>query len=136
MIRFKFSVASISDWPPDKKVIPGTSFGTDFLRHSSVLKETSSLEILFFDLFPARIIFGFKIIPVRSILWIISSSKHFWITSDVLIKQSSAECSPSIKTSGSTIGTIPLSWTKAEYLARACAFELIASLLGFFSLIL
>ena len=29
---------------------------------------TSSLEILFFDLFPARIICGFKIIPVRSIL--------------------------------------------------------------------
>ena len=39
------------------------------------------LKILFFDLFPARIIFGFKIMPVKSILWIINSSKHFclWI---------------------------------------------------------
>ena len=64
----QFSVDSISDCPPDKKAIPGISFGTDFFKHSRVLEETSSLEILFFDLFPARIIFGFKIMPVRSIL--------------------------------------------------------------------
>ena len=40
------------------------------------------------------------------------------------------------KTSGSTIGTIPHSWTKAEYLANACALELMDSLLGNLSEIL
>ena len=40
-IKFKFSVASISDWPPDKKAIPGTSDGTELLRHSKVNFATS-----------------------------------------------------------------------------------------------
>ena len=73
LIKFKFSVASTSDWPPDKKAIPGTSVGTEFFRHSSVLLETSSLEILFFELLPAKIIFGFKMIPDKSILCNINS---------------------------------------------------------------
>ena len=40
---------------------------------------------------------------------------------------------PSIKTSGSTIGTIFASWTKAAYLAKAWALEWIDNLLGKFS---
>ena len=45
-------------------------------------------------------------------------------------------CSPSINTSGSTIGTIFASCTKAAYLAKACAFDLIANSEGYFSEIL
>ena len=48
-----------------------------------------------------------------------SAEDCFTKTSEVLAKHSSAECSPSINTSGSTIGTMPYSWTRAEYLARA-----------------
>ena len=128
-------MASNSVWPPDKKAIPGTSLGTEFLRHSSVLFETSSLDILSFDWVPDNIIFGFKIIPERSTLCKISSSKHFFIISDVLLKQTSEECYPSINTSGSTIGTKPISCTKAEYLASAWELLFIASLVGYLLLI-
>ena len=83
LIKFRFSVASISDCPPDKKAIPGTSLGTEFLRQSKVNFATSSFEIISLDLFPASIILGFKIIPFKSILCKISSSKHFFITSEV-----------------------------------------------------
>ena len=79
---------------------------------------------------------GLSIIPFKSTLFKISSSKHFLITSEVFKKQSFAEWSPSINTSGSTIGTMPHSWTKAEYRASACALLLIASSLGYFSPIL
>ena len=44
MIRLKFFVASFSDWPPDKKAIPGTSVGTDSLRHLIVFKTSSDLS--------------------------------------------------------------------------------------------
>ena len=83
-IKFRFSVASISDCPPDKKAIPGTSDGTEFLRHSKVNFATSSLEMLSLDLLPARIILGFNMMPFKSTLFKINSSKHFFITSDVL----------------------------------------------------
>jgi len=45
-------------------------------------------------------------------------------------------CSPSIKTSGSTIGTIFASCTKAAYLANARALDLIANSEGYLSEIL
>ena len=41
---------------------------TSLMTQMSKLGSEISNKILFFDLFPARIIFGFKIIPVRSIL--------------------------------------------------------------------
>ena len=49
------------------------------------------LQLLFFDSDPSKIIFGFNIIPVRLILCRINSSKHFFITSDVFFKHTSAE---------------------------------------------
>ena len=36
LIKFRFSVASNSDWPPDKKAIPGTSEGTELFKHFNV----------------------------------------------------------------------------------------------------
>ena len=48
LIKLRFSVASISLCPPDKKAIPGTSEGTEFFKHSSVSLATSSLEICSF----------------------------------------------------------------------------------------
>ena len=42
MIKFRFSVASTSDWPPDKNAIPGTSDGTDSFKHLRVNFATSS----------------------------------------------------------------------------------------------
>ena len=67
-IKCKFSVASSSDWPPDKKAIPGTSDGTEFLRHSIVSLATYLPSIFFLDSAPAKIILGFKIRPDKSIL--------------------------------------------------------------------
>ena len=91
LIKFKFSVASTSVCPPDKKAIPGTSVGTFSFKHFRVSFATSSLDIFLSEVVPAKIILGFKIIPLKSILLIINSSKHFLITSEVLLKQVSAE---------------------------------------------
>ena len=90
LILFKFFEASNSDCPPDKKAIPGTSEGTDIFKHLIVNSAISFVLIFFFEFYPGKIIFGFKIIPLGSTLCFISSSKHFLITSEVLLKHSSA----------------------------------------------
>ena len=36
-IKFKFSVACTSVWPPDKNAIPGTILGTFSFKHLSVI---------------------------------------------------------------------------------------------------
>ena len=98
-------------------------------KHLRVNFATSSFDILFLHLLPAKIIFGFNIIPFKSTLCKINFSKHL-LSLQKSFMTLLAECSPSIKTSGSTIGTILHSWTNAEYLAKACALDCIESLLG------
>ena len=46
LISFKFLLASISVWPPDKKAIPGTSCGTFFLRQSRVFSAISLQKLI------------------------------------------------------------------------------------------
>ena len=57
-------------------------------RYSALVQECNMVpivepEVLSLDLFPAKIILGFNMIPFKSTLWKISSSKHFLITSEV-----------------------------------------------------
>ena len=51
LIIFKFSVASISDCPPDKKAIPGTSSGTLSNKHFNVNSAIFSELIFQLNLF-------------------------------------------------------------------------------------
>ena len=48
-IWFKFAVASISVWPPERKAIPGTNDGTLFFKHSNVSPAISSQDIFSFE---------------------------------------------------------------------------------------
>ena len=88
-ILFRFFAASNSDCPPDKKATPGTSDGTDIFKHFRVSSAIFLVSIFISEFEPGKIIFGFNIVPLRSILFFSNSSKHFLITSDVLLKHSS-----------------------------------------------
>src|SRR4051812_2219288 len=44
LIADRWAVASSSDWPPDRKAMPGTEAGTQFLRIFTVAAATSSTE--------------------------------------------------------------------------------------------
>ena len=57
--------------------------GTEFFKHFKVNFAISSFEILSLDLFPGKIILGFRIIPFKLTLCRINSSNHYVITSEV-----------------------------------------------------
>jgi hypothetical protein len=57
--------------------------------------------------------FGFNSVPGRSTRWSNSSPYTAWSVRLVASKQASIVWSPSIMTSGSTMGTMPVSWQSA-----------------------
>src|SRR5947209_8680694 len=62
-MAFKFSVASISPWPPERKAWPGKLFGKTFLNTRRVAAAVSSGEDFWRDSFPGTTILVFKIMP-------------------------------------------------------------------------
>src|SRR5665648_1121166 len=63
-IAFKRVDAISADWPPDRKVIPGTAAGTARKRHFTVASATLSATSCFEQVNPGTIMLGFRIIPV------------------------------------------------------------------------
>ena len=108
-IAFKFNEASSSDWPPERNVTPGKA-GT-IVRESvlTVIHAISSAVFLSGQLAPGVTMFGFKRVPSIIKWWssiaFITAAKTRSETS----AQTSIECSPSWRISGSIIGTRPLS---------------------------
>ena len=66
--------------------------------------------------------FGFSSMPSKCTRWSRSSVKTACSVRDVTSNERSIVCSPSISTSGSTIGTSPASCVRAAKRASACAF--------------
>ena len=58
------AVASSSDWPPDRKAMPGTALGTVGFSTRIVFSATSSRDALRAPL-PSITMFGFRIMPSR-----------------------------------------------------------------------
>ena len=109
-------------------ITPGTA-GTTVLDNAiivfSAISRCETLD-LFGLLLPGVTIFGFKRIPSKKMLL---SCKALMTAAKTLVetaKHLSIECVPSFKISGSTIGTKPLSWQMAAYLANPHAFSWIA----------
>jgi len=79
---------------------------------------------------------GLRRQPSRMILW---SIRAFWQAAKTLSEtsaQTSMVWAPSVRISGSTMGTSPLSWQIPAYLARVCAFSAIARGVGWFFAVL
>ena len=63
LIAFRFSLACSSDWPPERKTIPGTAAGTVSRKHLSVQSATSSALAWVAQPLPEMTMFGFSRIP-------------------------------------------------------------------------
>jgi hypothetical protein len=57
--------ASSSDWPPERKKMPGTAGRTVRLRHFNVNSDTSFGPVLFLDYFPLVTMLGFSTMPSK-----------------------------------------------------------------------
>jgi len=105
------NVASSSLWPPDKNTIPGTAGTTVLDKAARVLWATSVAVILSLlgSVYPGVTIFGFNNIPSKKIWLSWSALKTAAKTFYEICKHLSIEWFPSLRISGSTIGTNPFS---------------------------
>lgn len=128
-ISDKFLDACSSVCPPLRKKIPGSAGGTVLLRVLTVLAAISVGVTVWKEawFFPGVTMFGFKRHPSMTTWWSRRALKRAALALVVATSQSSKECSPSMRTSGSTIGTIPEAWQIEAYLARVVAQRLMAS---------
>lgn len=129
-IAFKFKLASSSDYPPDKKTIPGTAGTTVLEKAKAVLKPISWGLAFTGCVDPYVTIFGLSIIPSKKTLLSDNALKTAALTFSVTLWQTSIEWGPSERISGSTIGARPFSWHIAAYLAKPHAFSWIAYSVG------
>lgn len=67
-MAFRFRVASNSDWPPDKNMIPLTAGGTRLFKRFSVYLATSSGLDFFDESAPGVTMEGFNKIPSNNTL--------------------------------------------------------------------
>ena len=57
------AVASTSDWPPERKAMPGTAAGTHSFSTLTVFCATSSADACFADFLPGTTMFGLSTVP-------------------------------------------------------------------------
>ena len=76
---------------------------------------------------------GLSITPSKQIFNVFNCSNRHFNVLEVTLLHNSIEWLPSIKTSGSTIGTKLFSWHSDAYLANALQFEIIHALEGILS---
>src|SRR5206468_3979515 len=130
-IALRWAVASSSDCPPERNTIPGTAAGTVRRRHRTVACATSSTGARRPDTAPGNTMLGFRSMPSSATLCSHRAWKTVCSVASVTSKHRSIECPPSIRTSGSTIGTISASWHNAAYRASASALASRANGVGF-----
>src|ERR1039458_5402108 len=68
-MAFNRPEASSGDWPPERKVIPGTAAGTDRKRHLTVVSATSSTGSWRGQDHPGSTMLGFRRMPSKATLW-------------------------------------------------------------------
>jgi hypothetical protein len=83
LIAFRFSLACWSDWPPERKTIPGTAAGTCSRKQRIVHSATSSALACVAEPLPEMTMFGFSSIPRRSTRCSKSSRKTWCRVRDV-----------------------------------------------------
>ena len=120
-MAFRWAVAAWSLWPPDRNTIPGTEAGTWSSRQATVASATCSTPAWVGPSLPERTMFGLSSMPSRRTRWRRRAAKVSARVSRVAWSQRSMVWSPSISTSGSTIGTSPASWERPAKRARASA---------------
>ena len=92
--------------------MPGTAAGTTPRKQSTVACAIRSADAWSGQPFPGMTMLGLSSVPWRSIPCSYSSSKVAWSVRVVTSQHTSSVLSPSISTSGSTIGTSPASWQR------------------------
>mmetsp|Transcript_2323 Transcript_2323/g.9674 ORF Transcript_2323/g.9674 Transcript_2323/m.9674 type:complete len:202 (-) Transcript_2323:518-1123(-) len=122
-MALRCAVASASLCPPERNRMPGTAGGTTRRRHSTVFCATTSTEACSFASFPLVTMFGFKMIPSSITPCSCNLENTHCNTRSVTRCDTFTSWSPSVKISGSTIGTRPVFWQIAAYRARASAFS-------------
>merc|ERR550537_324743 len=132
-IAWMCCVASSSDWPPDKKVMPAIVGGTVSFITSSVYFATFSAGSFFGASAPGTIIAGLKSMPSIITPYCWRTSYCIFQTLRVTSLHVSMSWSPSNDTSGSTIGTKPSLWQVAAYCARVVTQSRMAASVGVLS---
>ncbi len=129
-IAFKCAVASAALWPPERNTMPGTALGTARFRHLTVASATSSTPACRGQVLPERTMLGLSREPSRTTRWACNWKNTLVSVASVTASQTSSVWLPSIKTSGSTIGTRPASCERAANRASACAFASMQNRVG------
>ncbi len=108
LIAFRFSVASTSDWPPERNTIPGTIAGTCRRKQSTVSSATCDDGRLRRALLPGDHHVRLEQHPLERDALPVELLEHERAAcATVTSWQRSIVLSASISTSGSTIGTMP-----------------------------
>ena len=102
-----------SDWPPERKTTPATSAGTWSRKTRTVAAATSSGPACVEASAPDSTMFTLRSEPARSTRCAASCSYSASSVRAVAAAHASIEWSPSIRISGSTIGTMSASWQSA-----------------------
>mmetsp|Transcript_6264 Transcript_6264/g.22928 ORF Transcript_6264/g.22928 Transcript_6264/m.22928 type:complete len:243 (-) Transcript_6264:476-1204(-) len=122
-IAFRCAVASSSLCPPDRNRIPGTAGGTTRCSARTVSRATSSVDAPPSPASaPAVAMLGLRIVPSSITPWSLRDLNTAARTRSVTAADVSTSCAPSVKISGSTIGTRPFFWQIDAYRASASAF--------------
>ena len=119
-MRSRCAVASSSLCPPERKRIPGTAAG--HVRRSAVtVASATSPCVAFGPLLPPVTMLGLRIMPSSITLCFMSAANTALSTRSVTSAHFSMPCAPSVKISGSTMGTRPFCWQMAAYRAKHSA---------------
>lgn len=129
-ISLRLAEASSSDWPPERKTTPGRAGTIDLERVLTVAHAISCAEALVPEVEPGVTMFGLRRHPSIRTLWSINAFITAANTLSEAAAQASMEWAPSIKISGSTMGTSPLAWQMEAYLAKVWAFSRVDKALG------
>merc|ERR1719343_199324 len=127
-IALRFSVAWISDWPPERKNMPGTAGGTTRFSAPRVYSATVFGSAVLPDCAPGVTMDGFRYTASRHTPKSAQALKTAAQVSSNVSRHSSMSCSPSRRISGSMMGTRPedcqmLAQRASPWAASATAIE-------------
>ena len=126
-ISFKFNEASSSDWPPERNKMPGIDGEKVLERVLNVYQAISAADFFSVQEDPGVTMLGLMMRPSKRRLWRLSCLITSLKTLSDYLAHSSIVWAPSVRISGSTMGTSPFSWQIEAYLAKVWALSWMAS---------
>ena len=117
-IASRWAVASSSLCPPERNKTPGTAAGHVRRSAVTVAAATSARDAPASERAPGVTMFGLRIMPSSMTPCCTRCANTHDSTRSVTSAHLSMPCAPSVRISGSTMGTRPFCWHIAAYLAR------------------